>query len=271
MRKLVYGIKDIWRLNIIHRDMKLANILLHFPENPELGALTKNEKRAWLQKVDLRATNFEAKISDFGLSTILEGPSQQLSICGTPLYSSPQLLKKRGYSSKVDTWAIGVMLYELLMGLTPFHAYEMKELINKINEGKYILQLQEPISIECALFLSQCLQTNESDRLSMEQIAEHPFINDLTDKLTELDMEAYFRELRNAKSKNYAAIIQQCDTMDSTQMTFSTKGNDNWNALFSQLISAQEGEDVDASTLLSYKTLTMYDKPITEPVAEESK
>jgi serine/threonine protein kinase len=37
----------------------------------------------------LRATNFEAKISDFGLSTILEGPSQQLSICGTPLYSSP--------------------------------------------------------------------------------------------------------------------------------------------------------------------------------------
>jgi hypothetical protein len=33
------------------------------------------------------------------------------------------------------------MLYELLMGLTPFHAYEMKELINKINEGKYTLQL----------------------------------------------------------------------------------------------------------------------------------
>jgi serine/threonine protein kinase len=89
MRKLVHGIKDIWRLNIIHRDMKLANILLHFPDNPELGGLNKNEKRAWLQKVDLRATNFEAKISDFGLSTILEGPTQQLSICGTPLYSSP--------------------------------------------------------------------------------------------------------------------------------------------------------------------------------------
>ena len=89
MRKLVHGIKDIWRLNIIHIDMKLANILLHFPDNPELGGLNKTEKRAWLQKVDLRATNFEAKISDFGLSTILEGPTQQLSICGTPLYSSP--------------------------------------------------------------------------------------------------------------------------------------------------------------------------------------
>lgn len=151
--------------------MKLANILLHFPDHPELGAMTKNEKRTWMGGVDLLNANFEAKISDFGLSTILESTTQQLSICGTPLYSSPQLLKKRGYTSKVDTWAIGVMLYELLMGVTPFHAYEMKDLINKINEGKYMLKLDEPITIECALFLSQCLQTNENDRLNMDQIA----------------------------------------------------------------------------------------------------
>jgi serine/threonine-protein kinase ULK2 len=165
---MVHGIRDIWKLNIIHRDMKLANILLHFPDHPELGAMTKNEKRTWMGGVDLRSANFEAKISDFGLSTILESTTQQLSICGTPLYSSPQLLKKRGYTSKVDTWAIGVMLYELLMGVTPFHAYEMKDLINKINEGKYMLKLDEPITIECALFLSQCLQTNENDRLNMD-------------------------------------------------------------------------------------------------------
>lgn len=45
-------------------------------------------------------------------------------------------------------------------------------------------------------------------------------------------------------------------------MIFSTKGKDNWNALFSQLISAQEGEDVDAASLAqSYKTLTMSEKP----------
>jgi serine/threonine protein kinase len=78
--------------------------------------MSKVEKRVWLSKLNLNETRFEAKISDFGLSTILDSATQQLSICGTPLYSSPQLLKKRGYSSKVDTWAIGVMLYELLMG-----------------------------------------------------------------------------------------------------------------------------------------------------------
>lgn len=80
-----------------------------------------------------------------------------MSICGTPLYSSPQLLKKKGYSYKVDIWALGIMCYELLCGKTPFHSYEMKELVNKINKGDYTLALDEPILVETALFLSQCL------------------------------------------------------------------------------------------------------------------
>ena len=81
-----------------------------------------------------------------------------MSICGTPLYSSPQLLKKRGYTAKVDTWALGVMLYEMIMGVTPFHAYEMKDLIRKINEGLYLIAPKyEELTIECALFIAQCL------------------------------------------------------------------------------------------------------------------
>lgn len=48
MRQLVEGIKDVWALSIIHRDIKLANILLHFPDKPELEGLTKQQKRAFL-------------------------------------------------------------------------------------------------------------------------------------------------------------------------------------------------------------------------------
>ena len=107
--------------------------------------------------MDLTSVEFQVKISDFGLSTILDGSSTQLSICGTPLYSSPQLLKKRGYSEKVDTWALGVMLYEMLVGVTPFHSYEMKDLIAKINDGRYKLSLKEPIYLETCLFLVQCM------------------------------------------------------------------------------------------------------------------
>lgn len=115
-------------------------------------------------------------ISDFGLSTILDSAQSQLSICGTPLYSSPQLLKKRGYSYKVDAWAIGIMCYELMMGKTPFHSYEMKDLIAKINEGKYTVETKEPLSVECALFLTQCLQANETERINFDELERHSFL-----------------------------------------------------------------------------------------------
>lgn len=153
IKQVVQGIKDVWALNIIHRDMKLANILLHFPDKPDLEGLNKAQKKAFLYKVDLTAVPFQVKISDFGLSTILDGTNTNLSICGTPLYSSPQLLKKRGYTAKVDTWALGVMLYEMLVGVTPFHSFEMKDLIAKINDGRYKVSLEEPACVETCLFM----------------------------------------------------------------------------------------------------------------------
>jgi serine/threonine protein kinase len=68
------------------------------------------------------------------------------------------------------------MLYEMLMGKTPFHAYEMKDLLSKINDGKYEMELEEPISAECALFLAETLQFEEKERLADDKICHHPFV-----------------------------------------------------------------------------------------------
>lgn len=112
------------------------------------------------------------------------------------------MLKKRSYSYKVDVWAIGIMCYEMLMGRTPFHSYEMKDLIAKINKGDYTVSIREPITIECALFLTQCLQANENDRINLEQLLDHPFlkINQVGDSfiMNKLDKVAYKEELKIA-------------------------------------------------------------------------
>jgi serine/threonine protein kinase len=146
-------------MNIIHRDIKLANILLHFPENPEIGSMDAEEKSEFLKNFDFANGNFQTIISDFGMSTIVQiGSDGVLTICGTPLYSSPELLKKKGYSYKVDIWAIGIMCYELLMGRTPFHSKKLVELLARINKGDYAIALDdEPVSIECAMFLVNCM------------------------------------------------------------------------------------------------------------------
>lgn len=90
------------------------------------------------------------------------------------------------------------MCYELLCGQTPFHSYEMKDLVAKINKGDYTVGLKEPILIECALFLTQCLQANESDRITADELVNHPFLklDDLGDEeLLPIDKIAYEDEV----------------------------------------------------------------------------
>jgi len=59
-------------------------------------------------------------LADFGLSKELDGPT--LTVCGTPCFLAPEILRGKGYSFPVDWWAFGVMLYDFACGETPFDA-----------------------------------------------------------------------------------------------------------------------------------------------------
>jgi serine/threonine protein kinase len=113
------------------------------------------------------------------------------------------------------------MTYELLMGKTPFHAYELKDLIAKINKGDYTLLLKEPITIECALFLTQCLQANEEDRIKVSELFDHPFTNFTAENnevpFTKLDSEAYRAELKSVTetAKLSGSFEKPSDSQDS--------------------------------------------------------
>ena len=66
------------------------------------------------------------------------------------------------------------------MGLTPFHCYDMKELVRKINDGRYKLAVEGDahIKIETCLFLLDCLQTLEENRILAADLIDHPYISD---------------------------------------------------------------------------------------------
>ena len=120
------------------------------------------------------------KISDYGLSTVFDGTQSTKSIVGTPLYQSPQVLKRRNYDDKVDTWALGCMLFEMVVGVTPFHSYDMRDLVRKINDGRFRMTSEkEPIKIESCLFLLDCMQAIDSNRIQMNELFDHPFISEL--------------------------------------------------------------------------------------------
>ena len=101
-------------MNIIHRDIKLDNILI-------------DEKTKMV------------KLIDFGFSVILNNNMTRLKIfCGTPSYMSPEITRKHEYDGKpVDVWALGVLLYVMITGTSPFKGTNEADLFKKIQKGHY--------------------------------------------------------------------------------------------------------------------------------------
>lgn len=145
---------------------------------------------------------------------------------------------------------MGVMLYEMMVGVTPFHSYEMKDLISKINDGRYKLSAQgELISIETCLFLVQCLQMNENDRIPVEELSEHPFIaEDLKNSaLNQLDIESFTSDM--SRSQNHysgfsnvgsSAMASRFDetVIQDTDVILTTKASEQVKILLSQLVNS---------------------------------
>lgn len=111
---------------VLHRDLKPQNILLD-----------KNEC---------------AKLCDFGFATSMSTGTHVLtSIKGTPLYMAPELIEELPYDHNVDLWSLGCIIYELLVGSTPFYTNSIIHLIRLIKEK----QIQWPtfLSADCTTFL----------------------------------------------------------------------------------------------------------------------
>lgn len=120
------------------------------------------------------------KVCDFGWS--IHSPLLRDTRCGTPLYSSPEVVQKQQYDNKVDVWNIGIFIhyqgiltYELLYGRVPFEIRTEEDLIKVIDEEIYFPK-GYPLSNEAKDFILKCLHKNPKERLTMTKLVDHPFI-----------------------------------------------------------------------------------------------
>ena len=168
MRQIVSGLDALHSRNILHRDLKLDNILVCFNSEQD--------------KNNLNMMRSIPKITDFGFATILNS-SQPLAhtVLGTPLNMEPGLLnnmeqrtRNQGYDQKVDIWSLGTLCYEMLVGRNPFSGRSLQDVYNKVKVGTY--PLPTSLSREVVFFIEGMLQKDHNKRLSCKELLRHDFL-----------------------------------------------------------------------------------------------
>lgn len=95
-------------------------------------------------------------------------------MCGTPNFISPEVASRGSHGLEADVWSLGCLLYTLLVGTPPFDTQAVRSTLTRVVMASY--QLPNHLSAEAKDLINALLQKNPKDRISLEQILEHPFI-----------------------------------------------------------------------------------------------
>ena len=159
-KQILSGLAYLHSNNIVHRDLKLENILIHEKEKSK----TTGE--------DL----FNIKIIDFGTARIFDKNKNPQSIVGSSYYIAPEVLRQK-YNKECDLWSVGVILYMFIVGHAPFDGCDDEEITTNIQRGVYRKNDRRWIkaSKEVKDLIQKLLTYRPSQRLSAIQALNHPW------------------------------------------------------------------------------------------------
>lgn len=171
--EIILGLEYLHNMGVVYRDLKPENILMD-----EHGHVC---------------------LTDFGMSKRLKLGQLTHSFVGTPDYLSPEMVRGEGHGHSADWWALGVIIYEMLVGLPPFYNkdHNTQKMFNSIREKNVSFSSKVTVSEECKDFVKQLLQKNSKERLGSkgaDEVKKHKwFANIDWDLLSEKKVEPPFK------------------------------------------------------------------------------
>uniref|UniRef100_F7FQP9 Serine/threonine-protein kinase PLK4 n=1 Tax=Ornithorhynchus anatinus TaxID=9258 RepID=F7FQP9_ORNAN len=149
MHQIVRGLLYLHSHGILHRDLTLSNLLLTGTMN--------------------------VKIADFGLATQLALPHEKhYTLCGTPNYISPEVATRSAHGPAADVWALGCLLYTLLVGRPPFDTDSVRATLGRVVLADY--RLPASLSAEARDLIGRLLRRDPAARPGLAALLDHPFL-----------------------------------------------------------------------------------------------
>ncbi|KAJ9202719.1 Serine/threonine-protein kinase atg1 [Paecilomyces variotii] len=182
LKQLASALKFLRDRNLIHRDIKPQNLLLCPSPTSYKHGVPQVVPYKGSENSFTPATGLESlpmlKIADFGFARSLPSTSLAETLCGSPLYMAPEILRYEKYDAKADLWSVGTVLYEMVVGKPPFRASNHVELLRKIERGEDRIRFPEDneASAEIKQLIRALLKRNPVERMTFKDFFDNVVI-----------------------------------------------------------------------------------------------
>ena len=216
LRETISALQYLHSFNppIIHRDIKPENLLLN-----EGGRVL---------------------LADYGWSNFNVEGDVRKTFCGTPEYIAPEMLMKKGHDTRVDIWSIGILMFELLAGYSPFVAKTNQELYQNIKRLK--IQWPKDMPPLAKNLISKILKINPLERPTFDEILNHQWF-----KQTKMIKPLLENKMKSLKDLLAFHMLSGCDdeTLEKINKLLKLSGKDADNENAKSIVeNAHEKEEV---------------------------
>ncbi|XP_069820789.1 calcium/calmodulin-dependent protein kinase type IV isoform X1 [Dendropsophus ebraccatus] len=186
VKQILEAVAYLHENGIVHRDLKPENLLYATP-----------------------APDAPLKIADFGLSKIVDDQVTMKTVCGTPGYCAPEILRGCAYGPEVDMWSVGIITYILLCGFEPFYdergdQYMFKRILNC--DYDFVSPWWDDVSLNAKDLVKKLIVFDPKKRLTTHQALQHPWVTGKAANFAHMDNAQKKLQEFNARRKLKAAV-----------------------------------------------------------------
>ncbi|CAK7273601.1 Serine/threonine-protein kinase [Sporothrix epigloea] len=194
LKQLASALQFLRAGNFVHRDVKPQNLLLlpspdYRQSNKAARRILTGSQDSLIPSAGLTSLPM-LKLADFGFARVLPSTALAETLCGSPLYMAPEILRYERYDAKADLWSVGTVLYEMVCGRPPFRASNHVELLRKIEAADDLIRFPRDtiVSAEVKGLIRSLLKRNPVERIGFDQFFEHDVLSGPIPGLVEDDI-----------------------------------------------------------------------------------
>jgi serine/threonine-protein kinase ULK/ATG1 len=192
LKQLSSALEFLRSKNYVHRDVKPQNLLLlpvQSIRDSRAFTVMEASQDSLIPVAGLKSLPM-LKLADFGFARVLPSTSLADTLCGSPLYMAPEILRYERYDAKADLWSVGTVLYEMVTGRPPFRARNHVELLRKIEVAEDVIKFPREVVVspEMKALVRSLLKRSPVERLSFENFFNHAVVTSDIPGLVEDDI-----------------------------------------------------------------------------------